>query len=185
MTKYAVIVVDMLNDFVTGVLKAKRAPRIIPNIQRLLAFARENEIPVIYTNDAHLPGVDKEFQLWGEHAVKGTHGAEVIDELKPKRGDYVIEKRRYSGFFETDLDLLLRELGVDALIFTGIATNICVQHTMADAYFRGYKIILPEDCVESFSDEEQKYGLDYAKRIYGAELTSVKNIIEKLRKRKS
>jgi len=181
MAKHAIIIVDMINDFVTGALKAERATRIVPTIQRLLTFARENHIPVIYANDSHLPKIDKEFQLWGQHAVKGTQGASVIEELKQKEGDYTVEKRRYSGFFETELDLLLRELGVDSLIFAGIATNICVQHTMADAYFRGYKIILPEDCVEAFSDEEQKYGLDYAKRVYGAKVTPLKDLIEDLR----
>jgi len=181
MAKHAIIIVDMLNDFVTGALKAERAARIVPNIQRLLTFAREDQIPVIYANDSHLPKIDKEFQLWGQHAVKGTPGAAVIEELKQKEVDYTVEKRRYSGFFETELDLLLRELGVDSLIFAGIATNICVQHTMADAYFRGYKIILPDDCVEAFSNEEQRYGLDYAKKVYGAKVVPLKDLIEDLR----
>ena len=180
MSEFAVIVVDMLNDFVTGTLKAERAPKIISNIQKLLKFARGEGMPVIYANDAHLRKIDKEFQLWGEHAVTGTKGAQVIDELKPEEGDYVISKRRYSGFFGTDLDLLLRELGVKSLIVTGIATDVCVQHTVADAYFRGYDVLLPEDSVQAFTDEEHKYGLEYAKRCYNAEILRTDDLIKRL-----
>ena len=180
MSEFAVIIVDMLNDFVTGALRAERASNIISNIQKLLTFARERGMPVIYTNDAHAKKIDKEFQLWGEHAIAGTKGAQVIDELKPKDGDYVISKRRYSGFFGTDLDLLLRELGAKNLIVTGIATDICVQHTVADAYFRGYDVLLPEDGVQAFTDEEHKYGLEYAKRCYNAEILRTDDLIKRL-----
>jgi len=177
--KTALIVVDMLNDFVTGVLKCERASRIIPNIQRLLDFARKKGIPVIYANDTHLPDVDKEFEIWPPHAVVGTKGAEVIDELKPVKGDYIIQKRRYSAFYGTDLDLLLRELHVDTLILVGLVTNVCIQHTAADAFFRGYQIIVPEDCVETLTEEAQKSGIEYLKMIYGCKITNVHELMKK------
>jgi len=177
--KTALIVVDMLNDFVTGVLKCERASRIIPNIQRLLDFARKKGVPVIYANDTHLLGVDKEFEIWPPHAVVGTKGAEVIDELKPVQGDYIIQKRRYSAFYGTDLDLLLRELYVDTLILVGLVTNVCIQHTAADAFFRGYQIIVPEDCVETLTEEAQKSGIEYLKMIYGCKITNVHELMKK------
>jgi nicotinamidase-related amidase len=176
--KTAIIVIDMLNDFVTGSLKCERAPRIIPNIQRLLNFARKRGMPVIYTNDTHLPGIDEEFELWPQHAVVGTKGAEVIDELKPRKGDYVIQKRRYSAFFGTYLDLLLRELKVDTLVLVGLVTNVCIQNTAADAFFRGYRIIVPEDCVEAISEEVQKSGIEYMKTIYGCKITNLDKLIK-------
>ncbi len=179
MGKAAVIVIDMLKDFVYGALKCERAFSIIPNIQKLLESARRKGIPVIYANDAHLPEVDLEFKKWGPHAIKGTEGAEVIDELKPKDGDFIIEKRRYSSFYETGLDMLLRELKVDTLILTGLHTNICVKHTAADAFYRGYKIIIPEDCVTTFNEEDHRWGLKYAKEIYGAEITTSQEIIKR------
>lgn len=177
--KTAVIVVDMLNDFVTGVLKCERAPRIIPNIQRLLDFTRKKGIPVIYANDTHLPGVDKEFEVWPPHAVVGTKGAEVIDELKPVKGDYIIQKRRYSAFYGTDLDLLLRELHVDTLVLVGLITDVCVQHTAADAFFRGFQIIVPEDCVETLTEEAQRSGIEYLRKNYGCEITNMHELTKR------
>lgn len=171
------IVIDMINDFVTGSLKCERAPRIIPNIQLLLNFARKKGIPVIYTNDTHLRGIDEEFEVFKQHAVVGTKGAEVIDKLKPWKSDYVIQKRRYSAFFGTYLDLLLRELKIDTLVLVGLATNVCIQNTAADAFFRGYRIIVPEDCVEATSEEAQKYGIKYMKTIYGCKITNVNELM--------
>ncbi|MCS4541619.1 MAG: cysteine hydrolase [Euryarchaeota archaeon] len=180
MQKVAIIVIDMLKDFVTGSLKCDRAVRIISNIKNLLDHARNKNIPIIFSNDHHIPTVDKEFKLWGPHAVAGTEGARVIDELKPNEGGYIINKRRYSGFFETDLDLLLRELDIETVVLTGLHTNICVRHTAADAFFRGYKLIIPEDGVEAFTEEDHKSGIDYLKKIYGAEITTTSELIQKL-----
>ena len=181
--KIAILVIDMLNDFVYGSLKCERAFRIIPNIKKLIETGREYDIPIIYGNDSHLPNIDKEFELWGPHAVRGTKGAEVIDDLKPTKGDYVIEKRRYSAFFQTDLDILLRELGVEGIVLTGLHTNVCVRHTAADAFFRGYKIIVPEDCVEAFTEEDHVSGLDYLKKIYGAQITTSDDVIRKIKEK--
>lgn len=178
--KAAVLVIDMLNDFVHGALKVERAAGIIPNIKRLLEHARGRGIPIIYANDSHLPKGDKEFQLWPEHAVAGTWGAEVIDELKPGVGDYVVRKRRYSAFYSTDLDLLLRELDVDTLILTGLVTDICVQHTAADAFFRGYRVIIPRDCVETVTEERHEAALEYMKSTYGCEITTTDELLKRL-----
>ena len=184
MKRKAVLVIDMLKDFVFGKLKCERAERIIPNLQKLLEAARENDIPVIYCNDAHYP-TDFEIKRWGLHALKGSEGAEVIKELEPQEKDYIIEKRVYSAFFETGLDPLLRSLyrgkGVETLILTGLHANICVRHTAADAFFRGYKIVVAKDGVEAFSEEEYKEGIDYLKFAYGAIIKSVDEIIKEFR----
>jgi len=177
--KTAVVVIDMVNDFVTGVFKNERAEKIIPNVMHLLDFVRENNIPIVYVNDAHLPNVDTEFDVWPQHAVAGTWGAQVVDEIKPQKGDFVLQKRRYSAFQGTGLDQLLRELKVDTLILTGVVTDICIQHTAADAFFRGYKIIVPEDCVEAINEQSQKAALNYLKRVYGTEITKADEIMKK------
>ena len=78
--KTAILVVDMLNDFVTGALKCDRGLAIVPKTAELLDSARKNGIPVIFSNDAHLKGIDHELKLWGDHAIAGTKGAEVIPE---------------------------------------------------------------------------------------------------------
>jgi len=177
--KTAVVVVDMINDFVTGVFKNQRAEKIIPNVRRLLDLARKQKIPVIYASDAHLPDLDKEFGVWPPHAVVGTWGAEIVEELKPKKGDYVIQKRRYSAFQGTDLDQILRELKVDTLIIVGLVTDICIQHTAADAFFHGYRIIVPQDCVEASSAQIQKTAIDYLKKVYGSEKTNLNDLMKK------
>ena len=176
--KRAILVVDMLNDFVTGSLKCERADNIIPNLKKLLRAARAQNIPIMYLNDAHLPS-DHELRMLGvTHAIKGTKGAEVIPEIKPTKKDYVIEKRTYSGFFETGLDILLRDLGVDTVIITGMHTHVCDRHTAADAYFRGYNIVVVSDAVEAFTQRDHEYGLEYLKTWYGARIAKVDEIIK-------
>jgi len=178
----AVLVIDMLNDFVTGDLKCERAKYIIPNLKKLVQGAREHNVPVIYLNDAHYPQDFEVVEKWGKHAVKGTRGAEVIEELKPTEKDYIVEKRTYSGFYETGLDPLLRSLyegeGVKTVIIGGLHTHICARHTAADAFFRGYKITIAKDGVEAFTQEEHEEGLKYIKEVYNAEIKKVTEIIE-------
>jgi len=177
--KTAVVVIDMINDFVTGVFKSQRAAKIIPNIKRILDFARKQRVPIIYATDAHLPNVDTEFEVWGPHAVRGSWGAEIIDQLKPEKGDFRILKRKYSAFQGTDLDMLLRELKVGTLILTGVVTDICIQHTAADAFFKGYRIIVPQDCVEAVDASTQNAALKFLRKAYGCEITTTNGLIKK------
>lgn len=181
MDNKAVIIIDMLNDFVTGDLKCERAQHMIQNLKRLIEAARKHKIPVIYSNDAHY---ERDFEVvhkWGRHAIKGTKGAEVIPELKPTEKDYAVEKRTYSGFYETGLDPLLRSLyegeGAKTVILGGLHTNICVRHTAAGAFFRGYKIIIAKDGVEAFTQEDHQQGLKYLEDVYNAQLETVDEII--------
>lgn len=175
--KYAVVVIDMLEDFVYGALKNDRAKTIIRPIQKLLAYARKNKWLVVFANDAHLPG-DPEEKVWGAHALAGTPGAQIIKELAPQKGDVVLPKRTYSAFHETGLDLLLRQHGITKVIVTGQHTHICVRHTSADAFARNYEILIPEDCVESFTDDDHVGGLAYLKMCYGADITSSKELMK-------
>ena len=176
--KTAVIVVDMLNDFVTGALKCDRGLAIVPKTAELLRGARKAGIPVIFSNDAHIKGVDHELKLWGDHAIAGTKGAEVIPELELCESDYVVPKRRYSGFFHTDLDLLLKELGVDTVIMTGLHAHMCVRHTSADAYCLGYNVVVATDATDSFTEEDYVYGIKYLKEVYGAETYTVDELVK-------
>lgn len=178
--KTGLIIIDLINDFVTGELGNPRAEAVVPKVLRLLSMARDNGIPVTYVTDAHLPGIDHEFEVWGRHAEAGTPGSEIVPELKPLKNEYHLYKRRYSAFFATGLDTLLRELKVDTVILTGVLTNICIQHTAADAFFRGYKIRVPTDCVDALSDDEQAHSLDFMKRMYNVDLTDSETILEEL-----
>ncbi len=174
--KKAIIVVDMINDFVTGKLGSIRAQKIVPNVAALVGRARSQGIPVIYLRDAHTP-TDREMDIWGEHAMKGTAGSEIIPELEPEKADIVIEKRWYSGFVDTELPSILKELGVDTLVFSGVSTDICVQNNVAHAYFSGYKTIVPPDCTASIDEESYGQSLKYMKNIYGTEITESESVL--------
>lgn len=173
----AVLVVDMLNDFVTGALGCDRGRAIVPACAKLLDAARKKGVPVIFCNDCHIKGIDRELKLWGDHAIKGTKGAEVIPELKLCKKDYVVPKRRYSGFFQTDLDILLKELGVKTVIMTGLHAHMCVRHTSADAYCLGYDVVVAKEATDSFTEEDYKIGIAYLKTCYGADAYSNKELI--------
>jgi len=177
--KAAVIVNDMINDFVTGVFKSDRAMKMIPNVKALLEYARKQKAPVVYATDAHLPEVDPEFDVWGSHAVAGSWGADIINELKPSKGDFRVLKRKYSTFQGTGLDQLLRDLKVDTVILTGVMTNICIQHTAADAFSKGYRIIIPQDCVEAVDAKTQAEAIRYIKRAYRPEITTSRQLMKK------
>ena len=178
--KPAILVVDMLNDFVTGALTCERARAIVPATAALLDAARAAGVPVIFCNDAHRPGIDRELEIWGDHAIVGTEGAEVIPELNLCEKDYVVPKRRYSGFFQTDLDILLKELGVKTVVMTGLHAHMCVRHTAADAYQYGYDIVVAKDATDSFTEEDYNYGIKYLKETYGAEISDVDSILKML-----
>jgi nicotinamidase-related amidase len=126
----ALVIVDMQNDFVDpkGKLFVPSAPDTIPAIKRLIDKARKSKVPVVYTQDWHMKD-DPEFKIWGEHAVAGTWGAEIVDEIKPREDDIVVKKLRYDAFYGTSLDHILRTMGVDTLVITGTVANICVLHT--------------------------------------------------------
>ncbi len=174
----AVLVIDMINDFVTGEFENERAKKIIPNIKKIVETARSSNRPVIFACDTHEEG-DHEFSIWGEHAVSGTEGSEVVPELKPEEEDYKIEKSKYSAFYGTELDSLLEELGVDKLVLTGVLTHICIQHTAADAFFRGYDIIVPIGGVEDVSDEEHESSIEFIENNYGSKTIDYTKLIEK------
>lgn len=168
----AILVVDMLNDFVYGALACDRGKAIVEANAELLDAARKAGVPVIFCNDAHRKGIDKELKLWGDHAIAGTPGAEVIPELKLSEKDYVVPKRRYSGFFQTDLDILLKELGVETVVMTGLHTHMCVRHTSADAYCLGYNVVVAKEATDSFTEEDYINGLAYLKTCYDADAYS-------------
>ncbi len=176
----AILVVDMLNDFVTGALACDRGKAIVPATAQLLEAARKKNIPVIFCNDAHIKGIDRELKLWGDHAIAGTKGAEVITELGLCEQDYVVPKRRYSGFFQTSLDILLKELGVQTVIMTGLHAHMCVRHTSADAYCLGYNVIVAKEATDSFTEEDYLNGLAYLKTCYGADACSNEELIAAL-----
>ena len=171
----ALIIVDMLNDFVDGKLANPKAQAIVAPLQQLLQHAREEEWVVVFSNDAHEPD-DPELRVWGEHAMAGTPGAEVIPQLAPREGEIVSPKRVYGAFDFTGLDERLKELGVDEVVITGQHTHICVRHSSYGALIRGYAITIPRDTVCGFEGVDEEEALAYLEMAYGATITTVSRL---------
>ncbi|MGH2378642.1 MAG: cysteine hydrolase family protein [Candidatus Limnocylindria bacterium] len=170
--KRALLVIDMIRDFAHegGALYCGPSmQRVIPVVRREIDGAHGAGEPVVYLTDSHLPD-DAEFQMFPPHAIVGTKGAEIVPELAPSAADVVIPKRRYSGFFGTDLDITLRERGVDTLRLVGDCTNICVIYTAADARNLGYAVEVVEDGVTSFDEEAHRDALRELQKTLGATL---------------
>ncbi|HSB35089.1 MAG TPA: isochorismatase family cysteine hydrolase [Nitrospirota bacterium] len=168
--KEALLVLDMLNDFVLkgAPLEVPDTRKILPVVKKAIDQARAAGNPVIFVCDAHAPD-DREFSKfgWPAHAVSGTAGARVVDELKPAGEDIIITKTTYTGFFGTNLDETLRRLGVDSLRLTGTVTHICVLFTAMEAVLRDYRVTVVEDGVAGISREDHDAALRIIKNVLG------------------
>lgn len=178
--KPAVLVLDMIADFTTGRLGTAAARRIRPAIRRIVAEARRRRLPVIYCQDSHDPS-DPELKVWGPHGMAGTGGAKTDPMLKPRTGEPVVPKHTFDGFTGTHLESLLRERRVDTVILTGVCTDICVQHTAEEAFYRGYRVLVPKDATAALSSEDHERGLRYMTRTYGAQVTDTGALLRRLR----
>jgi nicotinamidase/pyrazinamidase len=120
---------------------------------------------------------DPEFEIWPKHCVQGTHGAKVIDELTPLKSEKIIPKRRYSGFFGTDLDLTLREADVERIILVGVLTDICVMYTSADASARNYEVIVISDATGTTDSSVQEFTLKHIEKVHNGIVTTTEKLL--------
>ena len=174
--KEAIIIVDMINDFVYGKFGGEGARNIIENMKHFLNEAESIDIPIFFPKDTHEKS-DTELEVWGEHAMKSDTGSEIIDDLKDINA-VKIEKNHFDAFFETDLGSNLNDKGIDKVILGGVSTDICVQNTAAGAFFRGYDIVVLEDCTAAISEDKHETALEYMNNIYGAEIKNSKDVIQ-------
>jgi nicotinamidase/pyrazinamidase len=159
----AVLVIDMVKDTFSQdhhwpVTPFARA--IVPAINRITAWARKKNFPVVFACDSFL---EDDFIFKGKmqpHSIMGTTGSEVTDLLDKDQKDTYLPKRRFSAFFKTHLDQTLRGWGVDTVVVCGIATHFCVLSTVLDALACDFSAILVEDAAATFSAEAQKNTLD-------------------------
>ncbi len=174
----ALVVVDMLNDFIldTGALPVPAARIIIPTIEKLLSYARQKGWLIIYLADNHAEN-DKEFEIWGRHSIKGTPGSEVIRELEPNPGDILIPKTRYSGFYNTNMDAILKQHDVDSLVITGTLTDICVLYTTADARNRDMTVVIVSDGTATLNSQRQLWALQHAKSVLNAQIKTCAEVL--------
>ena len=162
-TTTAILVVDMLNDFCKpgGAMVLPGYEALVPPQRRVIAAGRQMGCPILFIQDTHRKNVrqDREWLKRTPHCVEGSWGAQVIDDLGPRPDDIYVVKRRYSAFFNTDLDLTLKDLRIDTVAVCGVVTNICVRSTVHDAFFLGYTVVVPEDCVAATGPREQASSL--------------------------
>jgi ureidoacrylate peracid hydrolase len=178
--KLAVVVVDMQNAFASkgGMLDIagidiSGAQQVVQKIAAVLEHARANSIPVVHLQMGYKPDqsnaggpnspnfhkelamtlMNRRTEFRGKLLTEGTWDFEIVDALKPQPDDLVVIKTRYSGFAGTPLDSMLRTRGIRYLIFAGIATNVCVESTLRDAYFLDYWPILLRDAAMAAGGE--------------------------------
>ena len=178
--KTAMIVVDMQTDFVAAgaAMETPAARAAVPKIAEALTICRDAKIRVIYTAHVHrhdgcdmglfddiYPPIAKRAAL-----VDGTPGAEIYRELAPAPGEHVIRKHRYSAFFGTDLEIILREWGVDTVIISGTTTENCCHATARDAMFRNYRVIFLSDATATVDYPDRGFGTMPAADVHRATL---------------
>ncbi len=172
MEKKALIVIDMLKDFVEPDGKlycGETAQAIVPFVrEKIEEFHRTGE-PVIFLMDNHAPD-DPEFKMFPPHCVAGTSGAEVIDTLPVGPGDYRVPKTRYSGFFRTNLEEILQKEAPDVVHIVGVCTSICVMYTCADLRNRDFEVVVYKKGVADFDSEAHAFALKNLEKVLGARL---------------
>ena len=176
----AMIVVDMQNDFVASgaPMEVPAARMMAPKLAGALKTCRNVGIRVIYTAHVHRrDGCDMGLfddlhpQIADRQGlVDGTQGADIYPELAPAPGEHVIKKHRYSAFYGTDLDIILREWGVDTVIVSGTTTENCCHATARDAMFRDYRVVFLSDATAAPDYPDLGYGAMAAADVHQATL---------------
>ncbi len=168
--KKALLVIDMLNDFVQpgAPLEVPMTREILPALRRRIAKARREGELVVYICDAHRKN-DPEFSRmgWPPHGVEGTPGAAVVSAISPEPGDVVVEKRTYFGFYATPLHFILRRNGIRDLTIAGCVTNICILYIAAEAAVRGYTTTVEERLVAGFAPDTHAFALGQMESVLG------------------
>ncbi len=175
----ALIVVDMQNDFVApgAPLESSAGRAMVPHLKQALACCREHGIPVIYTAHVHRPGGFDQGLLAhapaigrGEALVVGSPGVAIFPEIAPYDDEIVITKHRFSAFYGTDLEIILRGLGVTTVVITGVTTENCCHATARDAFFRDFQVVFLADATATVDYPDLGYGSLSADEVHRATL---------------
>jgi ureidoacrylate peracid hydrolase len=173
------LAVDLVNDYLepAGAMPAEDCGPIIDANRRLAEAARRAGVTILWIRPGHLDADDGLFRKRIVHALEGTWGAELHPDLGVRKGERVLSKRRYSAFFQTDLDLWLREHDVARVVVTGVALNICVRSTVHDAFFLGYQVWVVQDACRATAEREEASTL-YDIQTHFGEVVTVEDVLE-------
>ena len=177
----ALIVIDMQNAFVAegATYETPPARTMLPNLERIINFARGQGMPIIWTQSDHsapfggvmlkkFPTIREDKYLW-----KGQPSFELYDQmLPPKEGEHRVVKHKYDAFFETDLDFILRNNRIKTIVIVGTATNVCCESTARSGFFRDYQVAFPSDCNASFDDGMHQASLKTIDMFFGRVMTT-------------
>lgn len=172
MPKKALIIVDMLKDFIEengSLYCGERARGIISFINKTLDNMRKEGAVIIFVADFHQEN-DLEFERFPKHCLEGTEGAEIIDSLKVEPTDYIVRKRRFSAFYDTNMEEILKHEGIDEAYIVGVCTSICVMETARDLRDRDYKVYVLRQGVADFDEQAHEFALKRMEKILGAEI---------------
>jgi nicotinamidase/pyrazinamidase len=166
LSKTALIIADMINDFIdpNGALYVPPSRDIIPFVIKKAEETRSQGGVVIFVCDAHAPE-DREFDQFGTHAVRGSWGSEIIPEISFLPEDYRVNKTRYSALFNTDLKEILEQESVSDTIMSGVCTSICVMFTAIDLLDRGLACRVYRDGVADFDPESHAFALKHMEKL--------------------
>lgn len=179
----ALVLIDLQNDFVEpgAPLETAMAYKSLPRLTELMQFCRDKGITLIYTRHAHdadgsnmglfkdiYPGLGQGLAL-----IDGQRGAEIYAEIAPREEDIVVRKQRYSAFFQTNLDLILRTKGIRDLAIAGATSEDCCLATARDAMYRGYRVAFLEDVIGTYDYPDIGYGAIAAEDLHKMILTIV------------
>jgi len=163
--KKALLVIDLLQDFFKEGLLKEHQQKLTTSVNELVDIAHEQNIPIIWIRQEYKADLSDAPLYNRKHnkpiTIEDTSGCQLLPELHHKNNDYEIVKKRYSVFFKTDLEKLLKQLDIETLIITGINTMTCVRTTSIDAYQRDYEIILALDGVDAYDVEQHKNSIKY------------------------
>jgi nicotinamidase-related amidase len=166
----ALLLIDVINDleFPEADQMLNAAVEMARNLLRLKRRAKKAGVPAIYVND-NFGKWKSDFRRTIEHCSQAqARGHEVSQMLRPEEDDYFVLKPKHSGFFSTTLETLLRYLGAETLVLSGIAGNFCVLFTANDAYMRDYNLIVPRDCTVSNTPAENEAALELMRKFLKA-----------------
>ena len=174
----ALLIIDAINDleFPGGEGMVRRAVRMARRIARLKERASALGIPTVYVND-NFGRWRSDFRRTVAHCLDGdVTGRPVAELLVPDESDYFVLKPKHSGFYNTTLDLLLEYLGTQVVVITGMATDVCVLFTAADAYMRDLRVIVPSDCVTALTPAVHRAALAQMRTVLKADVRASRSL---------
>lgn len=174
MKQTALIIVDMVRDFThpDGLVYYPQNREILPRINDVLGRCRRHGCLIVFMQHRYRRGkFDKNLENMRPNCIEGTGGEQLDDSFEVRDSDYVIPKRRYSGFFGTDLDAVLRENGIKNTVIVGTKTNCCIRATVTDAYNLDYNAIVVRECVATNSQQVNDMHLTDIEKYLGKVVT--------------